>query len=67
MNIDLLNGKIYSSGIKRIELSEWLDITPSTLRRKLTGEIEFKISEVAKICEILKLTQEEKNAIFFNK
>lgn len=66
VNLELLNGKIYTSGIKKHELADQLGFSMTTLRRKLQGEIEFKISEVVILCKVLKLTNSEREAIFFN-
>lgn len=67
MNLDLLNGRIYSCGVKKVELAELLGISTTSLRHKLMGEVDFRISEVAKISEVLKLTPQEREVIFFNK
>jgi len=43
-----------------------LGVSEMTLYNKLTGQTEFKISEVRTIAEKLNLTDAKKNEIFFN-
>jgi hypothetical protein len=42
-----------------------MEISRQSLYLKMRGEREFKSSEVEKICEILRLTDEEKTLVFF--
>lgn len=43
-----------------------IGISESNLYRKLSGSIEFKISEMKSICEVLNFSQEEINDIFLS-
>lgn len=65
MDIDYLNEVIAASGktIKSIALK--MGLSRQSLYLKMNGKREFKASEVYKLCEILRLTNEEKERIFF--
>ena len=65
MDIDHLNEVISASGktIKSIALK--MGLSRQSLYLKMNGKREFKASEVYKLCEILRLTNEEKERIFF--
>lgn len=63
-NLELLNEKIRDSGLKLNWIEEALGLSYMGLKRKLSGETEFKVSEANKIAEILNLSKEDFNAIF---
>lgn len=46
-------------------LSAAIGINPATLNRKMSGESDFTREEIQKIRNILYLTDEELNGIFF--
>ncbi|MDF2892526.1 MAG: hypothetical protein K0R80_2893 [Clostridia bacterium] len=50
-------------GIKNPDLAKKLNISPSTLSRKINGEYDFTMTEIEIIKDIFKQTYEE---IFFN-
>ena len=62
-----LMGKISESGIKLGFLCEQLGICRFTFSRKLANLSEFTASEIVKLTELLHLTPEERDAIFFAK
>lgn len=65
-NTKLLNKYIKSSGLKRAHIAEALNLSAYGLARKINNETEFKVSEMLKLCEILKIySNEDKEAIFF--
>lgn len=47
------------------ELAEALGITRQGLHKKITNATEFKASEVEKLSQLLKLTYQQRQAIFF--
>lgn len=60
-----LRSKIETKGLKYKAIAENLGITPYCLQRKINNENEFKVSEVDKLSNMLGLTLQEKEAIFF--
>ena len=44
-----------------------MNLSPYGLRKKINEETEFKVSEVTKICGLLAMNDEERDAIFFCK
>lgn len=67
LNINLLNETIEKSGYKRSYIAEKLNLTTYGLSLKLTGCNEFKASEIYKLSELLKLSLQERDKIFFVK
>ena len=65
MNLDYLNDRITLSRIPITAIAEQMALSRQSLYLKMKGEREFKSSEVAKLCEILRLTDEEKMLVFF--
>lgn len=65
-NSELLKKAIRESGIKRSTIMKLTNIKAySTLRDKIGNRSEFTASEIQKLCEILHLDNEEREAIFF--
>lgn len=60
-----LRKRIKESGLRLGFVAKTLCITTYTLQKKLDNDAEFKVSEVAALAELLKLTPEEKDAYFF--
>lgn len=65
MNTTLLLDKINSSSISKSDIAELLGLTRQGLYNKLSGKKDFKASEVKKLADILHLTSEERDNIFF--
>lgn len=65
MNLDYLNDRIKLSRVPITAIAEGLGISRQTLYYKMDGKRDFKTSEVTKLCELLRLTDEEKKIIFF--
>ena len=65
MNLVYLNGRITMSRIPITAIAEEMGLSRQSLYLKMRGERDFKISEVTKLCDILRLTDEEKSLIFF--
>lgn len=65
MNLKYLNDKIEEIKIPVTTIAERMGISRQSLYLKMRGEREFKTSEVSKLCEILRLTDEEKTLVFF--
>lgn len=62
-----LRYKIKSSGLKISYLAEQLGLSRQGLANKINGDTEFIASEISKMSDLLRLTLEEREEIFFNK
>ena len=60
----LLNQYIENSGLKIGYIVETLGISRQAFDRKRNGVISFKASEVYVLCDLLKISQTDKPAIF---
>lgn len=66
-NTTLLEDYIKRSGYKKSYIAEQLNLTPYGLNLKINNKSEFKASEMATLCQILKINAKDKDAIFFAK
>ena len=64
-NIELLRKIIENSGMTKVAVSSKAGILRETLYNRLNGNGEFKASEIASLTEVLGLSKEERDAIFF--
>lgn len=65
-NTEMLNKVINESGLKLSAIMEQMNINAyETLRAKIENRREFKASEIEKLCEILNLNRDQREAIFF--
>lgn len=62
-----LKGLIAEQGIKLSWVAEYLGLSRNGLFLKMTNESEFKASEIAKLKQLLRLTDVETGQIFFNR
>lgn len=62
----MLRDKIEQSGLKYKYLAEQLDISSYGLQLKIDGKNEFLVKEAVKLCNLLNLTNKEREDIFFN-
>jgi transcriptional regulator with XRE-family HTH domain len=60
-----LKAAIVGSGLNQEQVAENLEMTIATLNYKINNKSEFRASEIKKLSEVLNLTNEEVNAIFF--
>ena len=65
MDKEMLNAKLEASGLNRSEIAERLGLTRQGLYNKLNGTNEFKSSEIKLLSEILMLSPQERDYIFF--
>ncbi len=62
-----LKGKVVERGLSGSEVATALGISQSTYYRKISkGGTSFTVAQVRKIAEVLNLSSEECNAIFFS-
>lgn len=66
MNIPELRASIARIGISNRRLSKTLGISEQAFYNKIQGNTEFKGSEIKKMADILGLSLEEVNNIFFD-
>lgn len=64
-NTKLLKAKLVEKGVCVIDLCNTIGICETTFYRKLSRQGDFSRSEIKKIVEVLCLTVEEMNSIFF--
>lgn len=65
MDLKYLCNKIDEIKIPVKTIAEKMGISRQTLYLKMNGKREFKTSEITNLCDILRLTAEEKRRIFF--
>lgn len=58
-------GKVVSEGLTIADVAGQLNINPTTLHRKISGESEFTRKEIQQLRSILNMSAEEIDAIFF--
>lgn len=61
----MLSNKVKESGLKLTFIAKKLGITREGLYRKMRNETEFKASEIICLQTILRLTNKERDEIFF--
>ena len=64
-NTDLLKEKLRESGYKLLHVAAACGITYAGFLKKLNNETEFKASEIVALKKTLRLTNAERDAIFF--
>lgn len=60
-----LRSVILEKGFTQDQIAEKLGISSTSLNYKINNKTEFKASEIKKLSEILELTQDQVNDIFF--
>lgn len=66
MNTAMLKNRLETAGIKLHEVAERIGITRQGLHNKLSGHTEFKSSEIRALSEMLHLSADERDLIFFS-
>ena len=64
-NTALLERYIEKSGYKKSFIAEQIGLTSYGFMLKVNNKSEFKASEMNKLCKLLKISAEDKEAIFF--
>ena len=64
-NSELLKEKIEESGMTMVAIARKTGIKRETLYNKLSGKSEFTASEIVAMSKVLRLSVEEREAIFF--
>ena len=67
-NTALLEKEVQKSGLLKSAIMRQMDIKSyATLRAKIENDSEFTASEINKLCDILHLDNDQREAIFFAK
>ena len=66
MKEKLLKSKFILNGFNISTISKELGISTNSLRNKLKGAFPFKENEMKKLADVLKLSNDEMSAIFFD-
>lgn len=66
MKSNLLMNCLWYEDISPEQLTDILGITSEQLFRKIFQEEDFTLEEIKKICELLSLSKEEMDIIFFS-
>lgn len=66
-NTGLFRKKVDNRGVKLKFLAETLGISPFALQKKIENRNEFKASEIDKLGQLLDLSRDEVDAIFFDR
>ena len=56
---------VKNAGLKFAYIAKQMDLTPYGLQNKIDNRTEFKASEIAKLCKILSIDQNQKESVFF--
>lgn len=65
INSSLLRKKIDDSGFKIRFVAKRAGMSYQSLLNKLNNRSEFRVAEIKKLCDLLNLTDDERNNIFF--
>ena len=65
VHVDRLIDRISYSGMSLVSIAGKMGLNRATLRNKLNAESEFSVSEAVAISQILHLSEEERDYIFF--
>ena len=62
----MLERAIKRRGIEKEKIAELMGLTPLMLEKKVDGIVEFKSDEISSICELLRLSCDDSESIFFS-
>ena len=65
VNTQLLDKAIADSGIKVSFIIKQLGLSPEGFYKKKRGETPFRIAEIYVLCDLLRLTERDKQLIFY--
>ena len=65
VNTQLLDEKINSSGLKVGFIVDTVGLSRNGFDKKRKGKLAFRVAEIYVLCDILKISDEEKQRIFF--
>ena len=62
---DAMTRLLKSRGVKLRVIAEKLGVTEATFRNKRKGKTEFTQTEISEFCDCLRLSDSERNSVFF--
>jgi len=62
-----LKSKWVEKGYLQSDIARELQLSPAGFSRKINGKTDFSLSEIHRICYLLDLTADDREAIFFAK
>lgn len=65
VDLERLKKAIHRKGLSYSEIAKALEITRSCMSKKMSGVIDFKVSQVYLLAELLKLSEQERDEIFY--
>lgn len=65
LNTQLLDKKIESSGLKVGFIVDQLGLSRNGFDKKRKGKTPFRVAEVYVLCDLLRLSEEERRKIFY--
>lgn len=64
-NTSKLKGRIVEKGYTLVSFSEAVNISRPCLRKRINGEVDFKASEIERVCSVLDISSTEMAEYFF--
>ena len=64
-NTNKLKGRMAEKGYNLTELSEAVHLSRPSLRKKINGDVDFKVSEIERLCDALEIKRGEVVGYFF--
>lgn len=64
-NTSKLKGRMAEKGFTLTELSETMHLSRPCLRKKINGDVDFKVSEIERLCDALEIKRGEVAGYFF--
>lgn len=65
VNTQLLDEKIDSSGLRVGFIVDTLGLSRNGFDKKRKGKLAFRVAEIYVLCDILKISEDDKKRIFF--
>lgn len=66
VNKNLLKSMYIAKGLTQSVLARKLGISVQSLSAKINNNVEFRSSEIAKLCDLLNIDSKDMSIIFFN-
>lgn len=65
-NTNKLKGRITEKGYTLSSFADALGISRPSLRKRINGKTDFKVSEIEDVCKLLSISQNEMCSYFFS-
>ena len=60
-----LKAKIVEKGFTQTTFAEKIGLSPTSFSYKINSKVDFSLTEIQKMCDVLGLSHEERQYIFF--